>query len=116
MKKFTLTAAALMLSLSAGAAYANHHKGHDKGPMTKAEYMAKAEKRFNMMDANKDGTVTHDERKAAMKKMHEKWGKDKKQRKGGDYKRDKSRNDTRSESNVSPQGERKVDGSRVLKR
>jgi hypothetical protein len=75
MKILTLSAAALMLSFSAGAAYADHHKGHDKGPITKAEFMAKSEKRFDMMDANKDGTLTKDERKGAMKKMMEKHGK-----------------------------------------
>jgi hypothetical protein len=35
-----------------------------KGPITKAEFLKKQEELFNKMDANKDGTLTPEERKA----------------------------------------------------
>jgi hypothetical protein len=36
----------------------------NKGPITKAEFLKKQEELFNKMDANKDGTLTPEERKA----------------------------------------------------
>ncbi|MFM6931658.1 MAG: EF-hand domain-containing protein [Novosphingobium sp.] len=41
------------------------------GAITRAEFVGAALKHFDMTDANKDGSVTPDERKAAMQKMRE---------------------------------------------
>lgn len=130
MKILTIPALAIALSVSAGAAYADHHEGHKMrhdGPMTKAEFLKKAEERFDKMDADKDGTVTKDERKASMKKMWEKHGKkgkmcDKhKKHKKRDHAKSNSMNeqfksDMRDEPTPTPKGENNVEAKRVLKR
>lgn len=124
MKILTIPAMALALSFGATAAYADHHKDgkHERGPMTKAEYMKKAEERFNRMDKDSNGTVTKEERKAAMKKMWEKHGKDGKRK---HHKRDHAKTnemneqfktDMRDEPSYTSKGENNMDAKRVLKR
>jgi hypothetical protein len=51
------------------------HKGHDMGPVTRAEVQAKVKEHFAMLDANKDGAVTQaefDAHRTAMKAEREK--------------------------------------------
>ncbi|AIT80116.1 EF-hand domain-containing protein [Novosphingobium pentaromativorans] len=43
------------------------------GAISQAEFEAAAARHFDMMDANKDGTVTKEERKAARDKMKAQW-------------------------------------------
>ena len=61
----------LMALLAAPVALASHHEDMPKGDMSKADFLKKAEERFNKMDSNKDGMLSQDERKAAHKKMRE---------------------------------------------
>jgi Ca2+-binding EF-hand superfamily protein len=50
------------------------HADTDKdGRVSLAEALAMPKAHFEMMDANKDGTVTPEERKAARGKMHDEW-------------------------------------------
>ncbi|MEJ6010716.1 EF-hand domain-containing protein [Novosphingobium aquae] len=44
---------------------------NNDGAITRAEFVGASLKHFDMTDANKDGSVTPDERKAAMEKMRE---------------------------------------------
>lgn len=128
MKILTIPALAVALTLGAGAAYAGQHDGHKMrhdAPVTKSEYMKKAEQRFDRMDANHDGTITKEERRATMKKMWEKHGKKGKHKhKHKHHKRDHARSDMnerfksdmRMESTFTPQGENRMEDKRVLKR
>jgi Ca2+-binding EF-hand superfamily protein len=57
-----------------------HHGGMMMGKMadgnatvTQAEFVQKALERFDAMDANRDGTVTKEERQAARQAMRENW-------------------------------------------
>lgn len=43
------------------------------GAVSQAEFLAAANKRFDMADANKDGNVTKEEREAAREKMKAEW-------------------------------------------
>ena len=62
MKKIITLALAGIFALST-LAFADMKKA-EKEMVTKAEYLKMAEDRFNKIDANKDGTLTPDERKA----------------------------------------------------
>ena len=71
MKTITKTILAVMLLGALSLAHAdekNYRKDHPKwgmkDPITKAEYLKWHEEMFNKMDANKDGTLSLEERKA----------------------------------------------------
>jgi Ca2+-binding EF-hand superfamily protein len=46
---------------------------NNDGAISQAEFTTAAGKHFDMMDADKDGNITAEERQAARKAMHEKW-------------------------------------------
>ncbi|MEJ2408011.1 MAG: EF-hand domain-containing protein [Novosphingobium sp.] len=46
---------------------------NNDGAVSKAEFMAAANKHFDMMDADKDGKVTKEERRAAWQSMRAQW-------------------------------------------
>jgi hypothetical protein len=72
MKKIITLALASIFFLNSSA-FAEMNKD-EKRTVTKAEYIKHAEEMFNRMDANKDGKLTPDERKAywqARKLEHE---------------------------------------------
>lgn len=72
MKKLLL-ASAIGTMLTAGVAIAMQTEtpGAAKAPMTQAQMMARADARFDAMDANKDGQLSADERKAGMDRARE---------------------------------------------
>lgn len=82
MKTTSLLVSTLGLLLASGTALAMSHgkeKGHGDEPISKEmfmqKYMDKAEKKFERMDADGDGQISVEERKAARekyKKHHEK--------------------------------------------
>ena len=55
----------------AGTEKAGKHADAGK-PMTRSDVLAKASARFDRMDTNKDGVLTHEERKAEHDKMRAK--------------------------------------------
>lgn len=141
MKFLTIPALAVALSLSAGTAMADHHKGHHgkdrmehyftkmdankDGVVNKSEFTAKSVKMFNKMDANGDGMLTRAEAKEAKKAWHKKKG-DKKHHKKG-CKRHKANKDhdmhmkhnkpmDTGVSNAEIRGENAPTSTRVLKR
>jgi len=82
MKLSTILATGLILLASAPMALAGHHEGGDhksdwfakvdtdgNGTISKAEFLAKHEKKFNKMDANGDGEISKEEKMGGMKKM-----------------------------------------------
>lgn len=99
MKRTMILSMAAAAIIASPAAFADHHndgdmdgKKHHKsrmmdkmdansdGAISKDEFMAAHEEKFNSMDADGDGAVTEDEMKAAWKDKKEKWkdGKDEK--------------------------------------
>lgn len=101
MKTSMLTLASMaLISLSAGAAFAGHHEGgmdgkskkgyymkkmdtNEDGQISKDEFMAKYEKKFDKKDTNGDGFISKDEMKEAKKEMKKKWKEKKEKMKEG---------------------------------
>lgn len=77
MKKTTFAAMAIAL-MCATPAFANHDKmdmmdANKDGSVSKAEYDTFKNNKFNEMDTNKDGSLSKDEMKAAHESKMEKW-------------------------------------------
>lgn len=71
MKKLILLSAGAVL-LSFTNAYADDHAEFDgKKAVTKAEFLKKAEERFEKMDSNNDGEISREEAKSARKVFKE---------------------------------------------
>ena len=82
MKKITATAIALTVAMSAGAAFADHHEGHDEstfqmldtngdGMISVAEWGDKDAVKFTQIDTNGDGNISKEEMAASMHKKAE---------------------------------------------
>lgn len=94
-KLLVLSAAVLVFQALPAMAEDGHGKGDrgakmfekldtDKdGVISEAEFLTKSKERFAEMDADKNGSVTPEEAKAAHEKMREKW-KEHKAKKDGD--------------------------------
>jgi len=92
MKKLFLAAVAVSaLSIASTAVMAHNHMGKGDtdgdGQMSKAEFMAKHEERFMVMDVDGDGFISKDEHKAAKMERKDKMNKmkDKMMEKKSDY-------------------------------
>lgn len=65
---FTATAIGAMLTAGVAVAMQAQPAASPKAPQTKAEMLARADARFDRLDANKDGQLSAEERKAGMER------------------------------------------------
>ena len=74
MRKLTLTLIAGAATLAcAGTAFAQQTPAPRTHEMTRAAVQQRADRMFDRLDANHDGTVTSDEAKAARDNMRQQW-------------------------------------------
>lgn len=79
MKKFTISAVAMTVAMTAGAAFAHDHwedkfkkmDSNDDGMISMQEFNAQTQEKFVKMDTNGDNMVSMDEMKAHKEKYKE---------------------------------------------